>query len=104
MEKFEQKKLLKLPVGKSTFKDIVGGDYYYIDKTSLIKEILDIGFEVTLFTRPRRFGKTLNMDMIRTFFEKTQDDTSYLFKDLNIWQEGEEYTNHQGKYPVIFLL
>lgn len=58
---------------------------------------------VSLFTRPRRFGKTLNMDMLRVFFEKTSDNTSIYFKDKYIWQCGDYYTKHQGQYPVIFL-
>ena len=78
-------------------------DYYYVDKTMLIKEFLDQKPLVSLFTRPRRFGKTLNMDMLRVYFEKTDKDTSKYFKDKNIWKCGEGYRAHQGKYPVIFL-
>ena len=69
----------------------------------LIKEFLDQKPLVSLFTRPRRFGKTLNMDMLRVYFEKTDEDTSKYFKDKNIWKCGEGYRAHQGKYPVIFL-
>lgn len=69
----------------------------------MIKNFLDERPMVSLFTRPRRFGKTLNMDMLRTFFEKTSEDTSIYFKDKKIWQCGERYTCCQGKYPVIFL-
>lgn len=58
---------------------------------------------VSLFTRPRRFGKTLNMDMLRVFFEKSEEDTSVYFQDKMIWRCGDEYTAYQGKYPVIFL-
>lgn len=58
---------------------------------------------VSLFTRPRRFGKTLNMDMLRVFFEYSDEDTSIYFKDKAIWECGVEYRSHQGKYPVIFL-
>lgn len=93
---------LPLPIGTSNYKKICE-KYYYVDKTLLIKEILDDGIEISLFTRPRRFGKTLNMDMLRTFFEKTEADTSIYFRDKNIWQQGEEYTKHQGNYPVIYL-
>ena len=93
---------LPLPIGTSNYKKICE-KYYYVDKTLLIKEILDDGIEISLFTRPRRFGKTLNMDMLRTFFEKTEADTSIYFRDKNIWQQGEEYTKHQGSYPVIYL-
>lgn len=93
---------LPLPVGTTNYKKICE-DSYYVDKTLLIKEILDEKVNVALFTRPRRFGKTLNMDMLRTFFEKTAEDTGRYFQDKKIWQQGEKYTNHQGQYPVIFL-
>ena len=93
---------LPLPIGASNYK-LVSTEYYYVDKTLLIKELLDERAVITLFTRPRRFGKTLNMDMLRTFFEKTPEDTSKYFKDKKIWQAGEKYTSQQGKYPVIFL-
>lgn len=91
-----------LPIGISDYKRAVS-EYYYVDKTLLIKEFLDRKTLVTLFTRPRRFGKTLNMDMLRVYFEKTKEDTSVYFKDKAIWKMGKEYTKHQGKYPVIFL-
>jgi hypothetical protein len=74
-----------------------------VDKTLMIKEFLDERPQVALFTRPRRFGKTLNMDMLRTFFEKTNEDTSVYFRDKAIWKQGEKYQAYQGKYPVIFL-
>ena len=93
---------LPLPIGTTNYKKICN-KYYYVDKTLFIKELLDAGIEISLFTRPRRFGKTLNMDMLRTFFEKTQEDTSVYFKNKQIWQQGEEYTQQQGKYPVIYL-
>lgn len=93
---------LSLPIGTTNYKKICK-KYYYVDKTLFIKELLDEGVEISLFTRPRRFGKTLNMDMLRTFFEKTQEDTSIYFRDKKIWQQGEEYTQQQGSYPVIFL-
>ena len=91
-----------LPVGLSDFKRVVS-EYYYVDKTDMIRDIIDFATPVSLFTRPRRFGKTLNMSMIQTYFEKTDKDNSVYFKDLNIWKYGEKYTSHQGKYPVIFL-
>lgn len=91
-----------LPIGISDFKLAVE-EYYYIDKTFLIREFLDNRPMVSLFTRPRRFGKTLNMDMLRVFFEKTEEDTSVYFKDKMIWKCGAQYTSYQGKYPVIFL-
>ena len=93
---------LPLPVGTTNYKKICE-DSYYVDKTLLIKEILDEKINVALFTRPRRFGKTLNMDMLRTFFEKTAEDTSRYFRDKKIGQQGEKYTSQQGQYPVIFL-
>lgn len=91
-----------LPIGVTDFKKAVS-DYYYVDKTLMIKDILDNKTEAMLFTRPRRFGKTLNMDMLKTFFEKTDEDTSVYFKDKLIWKCGEKYQDYQGKYPVIFL-
>ena len=91
-----------LPVGVSDFKNATS-NYYYIDKTLLIRDFLDARPMVTLFTRPRRFGKTLNMDMLRVFFEKAEEDTSSYFKDKEIWKCGEYYTKYQGKFPVIFL-
>lgn len=91
-----------LPVGISDYIR-AQAEYYYVDKTLMIREFLDQKPLVSLFTRPRRFGKTLNMDMLRVFFEKTEKDTSVYFKDKAIWKCGEEYTKHQGKYPVIFL-
>lgn len=91
-----------LPIGVSDFKLATTG-YYYVDKTLMIRDFLDKRPMVSLFTRPRRFGKTLNMDMLRVFFEKTNEDTSVYFKDKQIWQCGDYYTKHQGQYPVIFL-
>lgn len=91
-----------LPIGVSDFKLATTG-YYYVDKTLMIRDFLDKKPMVSLFTRPRRFGKTLNMDMLRVFFEKTTEDTSVYFKDKQIWQCGDYYTKHQGRYPVIFL-
>lgn len=91
-----------LPIGVSDFKSATT-NYYYVDKTLLIRDFLNAIPMVSLFTRPRRFGKTLNMDMLRVFFEKTTEDTSIYFKDKYIWQCGDYYTKHQGQYPVIFL-
>lgn len=91
-----------LPIGVSDFKSATT-NYYYVDKTLLIRDFLNALPMVSLFTRPRRFGKTLNMDMLRVFFEKTPEDTSIYFKDKYIWQCGDYYTKHQGQYPVIFL-
>ena len=93
---------LPLPIGISDYR-LASSRYYYIDKTMMIKEFLDERPMVSLFTRPRRFGKTLNMDMLRTFFEKTAEDTSVYFKDKKIWKCGKNYRDYQGKYPVIFI-
>lgn len=91
-----------MPIGISDYVR-AQSEYYYVDKTLFIKEFLDHKPLVSLFTRPRRFGKTLNMDMLRVFFEISDEDTSIYFKDKAIWKCGENYTKHQGKYPVIFL-
>ena len=91
-----------LPIGISDYVR-AQSEYYYVDKTLLIKEFLNQKPLVSLFTRPRRFGKTLNMDMLRVFFEISDEDTSKYFADKAIWKCGEEYRSHQGKYPVIFL-
>ena len=91
-----------LPVGISDYVR-AQSEYYYVDKTLLIKEFLDRKPYVSLFTRPRRFGKTLNMDMLRVFFEMSDEDTDKYFTDKAIWKCGQKYREHQGKYPVIFL-
>lgn len=93
---------LPLPIGISDYC-LASSDYYYVDKTMMIKDFIDERPMVSLFTRPRRFGKTLNMDMLRTFFEKTDKDTSIYFKDKKIWSCGEKYQGYQGQYPVIFV-
>lgn len=93
---------LPLPVGVSDYR-LACSEYYYVDKTMMIKDFIDERPMVSLFTRPRRFGKTLNMDMIRTFFEKTNEDTSVYFRDKKIWNCGKKYCDYQGKYPVIFV-
>lgn len=97
-----KQKKLPMPVGISDYKKIVT-DYYYVDKTLLLKDFLDSKPQVTLFTRPRRFGKTLTMDMIKTFFEISDMDTSQYFINQNIWRCGIEYQKEQGQYPVIFI-
>lgn len=91
-----------LPIGISDYVR-AQAEYYYVDKSLLIREFLDQKPLVSLFTRPRRFGKTLNMDMLRVFFEISEEDTSKYFIDKAIWKCGEEYRKHQGQYPVIFL-
>ena len=91
-----------LPIGISDYIR-AQAEYYYVDKTLMIKDFLDKKPLVSLFTRPRRFGKTLNMDMLRVFFEISDEDTAKYFYNKKIWQCGEEYTKHQGRYPIIFL-
>ena len=97
-----------LPIGVDNFEDIVKSRYCYVDKTMFIKELLDLKGKVNLFTRPRRFGKTLNLSMLRYFFEDTGDvkkneENQSLFQGLKIMEQGEEYTQHMGNYPVINL-
>lgn len=94
--------LLPCPVGITSYKEAVT-ECYYVDKTLFIKDILDDHSKVYLFTRPRRFGKTLMMDMVKTFFENTEKDTSVYFQDKMIWHQGDVYRQYQGKYPVIYL-
>lgn len=102
VKKVSREGMKSLPIGISDYVR-AQADYYYVDKTLLIKEFLDRKPLVSLFTRPRRFGKTLNMDMLRVFFEISEEDTSKYFVDKAIWRCGMEYRNHQGKYPVVFL-
>jgi hypothetical protein len=96
-----------LPIGKSFFDKVIEEGCYYVDKTLLVKDILDRRAEVALCTRPRRFGKTLNQTMLKCFFEDTTPiggkDMRTLFHGLKIEEAGERYMEHQGKYPVIFL-
>ena len=100
IQECEQK--LPLPIGVSNYS-LAASEYYYIDKTMMIKDFIDERPMVTLFTRPRRFGKTLNMDMLRTYFERSDKDTSVYFRDKKIWSCGQKYRDYQGRYPVIFL-
>ena len=91
-----------IPIGIENFEDIIKDNYYYVDKSMLIEDILVNRAAVTLFTRPRRFGKTLNMSMIKYFFdERNKDENRKLFEGLKIF--GSEYMKEQGKYPVIFV-
>lgn len=98
-----------MPIGYEDIKEIVDKNLYYVDKTLLIKDLLDSGSKVNLFTRPRRFGKTLNLSILRRFFESEKDpngrpvDNRYIFKDLKIYSQGERYLTHQGQYSVINL-
>lgn len=91
-----------LPIGISDFKKLIEEGYAYVDKTLLIQEIIEKGTDVSLISRLRRFGKTLNLSMLRYFFEKGQQDTSHLFTGLNIWK-NEKYRALQGQFPVIFI-
>ena len=92
----------KIPIGLSDFKKLIEGNYYYFDKTNFIDEIIKDGSEVKLFTRPRRFGKTLNMSMLKYFFDiREAEENRKLFKDLYI--EKTENFKEQGQYPVVFL-
>lgn len=99
-----EEKVGKLPcaVGKTSYAEL-SRDCYYVDKTLLIRDLIDSNSMVTLFTRPRRFGKTLTMNMLQTFFEKTDEDTSVFFKTKKIWQCDEKYRRMQGVYPVVSL-
>ena len=91
-----------IPIGIENFEDIIKDNYYYVDKSMLIEDILVNRAAVTLFTRPRRFGKTLNMSMIKYFFDvRNKDENRKLFERLKIF--GSEYMKEQGKYPVIFV-
>ena len=98
-----------LPVGVDNFEKLITDGYYFVDKTLLIKELLDKKGEVNLFTRPRRFGKTLNISMLQYFFEDAREndgrkrDNRSLFEGLRIMEEGEKYLSKFGKYPVISL-
>ena len=89
-------------IGIQNFAEIIEGNYFYIDKTDFIKEWWESGDSVTLITRPRRFGKTLNMSMLEQFFSLDYSDRGDLFEGLFIWQE-EKYRELQGTYPVINL-
>ncbi|MFI3213510.1 MAG: AAA family ATPase [Eubacteriales bacterium] len=92
-----------LPIGIDNFQEMIERECYYVDKTLLLKKLLDNTVKVSLFTRPRRFGKSLNLSMLKYFFEKSETDHSYLFAGLKIADAGEKYTKHMGKYPVIML-
>jgi len=97
-----------LPIGVDNFKKMITDGYYYIDKTMFIKELVDLKGEVNLFTRPRRFGKTLNLSMLRYFFEDTgnkerNEQNKVLFQGMKIMEAGEGCTNQMGMYPVFEL-
>ena len=92
----------RLPIGISDFKELIEGNYAYVDKSLFIQEILEKDAKIALIPRMRRFGKTLNISMLRYFFEKSEQDPSLLFKNLQIWK-NEKYRALAGKFPVIFL-
>ena len=94
---------IPLPIGVENFEDLREHGYYFVDKTLFIKELLDMKGKVNLFTRPRRFGKTLNMSILRYFFEKGEKDNSSLFQGLKIMDAGDKYLSYMGKYPVISI-
>lgn len=92
-----------LPIGVDDFEKLRVNGYYYVDKTLLIKELIDKKGEVNLFTRPRRFGKSLNMSMLQHYFEVTEPGSAHLFAGLKIMEAGEEYLNYMNAYPAISL-
>ncbi len=92
----------KLPIGRSDFKNVIEGNRYYVDKTLFIREIIDASADVILLPRPRRFGKTLNLSMLKYFFEISGENRATLFKNLAI-ADDSVFKIHQGKHPVIFL-
>ncbi len=93
---------LPLGVGEEDYK-VFSTEAYYVDKTLMLKEIIDMGTGVYLFARPRRFGKSLNLNMAKMFFERSEEDNSVYFVDKKIWSCGRVYQRHQGRYPVIYL-
>ena len=93
----------KILLGVSDFKNLIENNGYYIDKTLFIKELIDIGAQVNLITRPRRFGKTLNLSTLYYFFNINEPENKELFKGLKIWQEKEIMEKYCCQYPVIFL-
>jgi hypothetical protein len=95
---------LHVAIGIDDFRKLRELDLEYIDKTHLVRELIDRrGVEVFLLPRPRRFGKSLNLSMLRCFFEKRAEDLSHLFDDLSIWRAGEAYRAHFQRYPVIYM-
>ena len=92
-----------LPIGVDNFEELITKDYFFVDKTLFIRDLLDMKGEVNLFTRPRRFGKTLNMSMLRYFFEMEEDNAGRLFAGTKIMSAGEEYLKWMGQFPVISL-
>ncbi|MEZ4295536.1 MAG: AAA family ATPase [Polyangiaceae bacterium] len=94
--------MIPIPIGVDDFRKLREQGLAYVDKSSLIRELIDqAGVEVVLLPRPRRFGKTVNLSMLRAFFEKREEDLSHLFQDLSIWRAGDHYRAHFQRYPVI---
>lgn len=99
----------RLPIGVDDFEKLITKGYYFVDKTMFIQELIDKKGDVNLFTRPRRFGKSLNVSMLRYFFENGREltgetvDYSHLFAGLKIMECGDRYLQHMGQYPVIHL-
>lgn len=97
-----------LPIGIEDFEELISAEYYYVDKTVFVKELLEKGGKVNLFTRPRRFGKSLNLSMLRYFFEdagteEKNADRRRLFCGLQIMQAGDAFLSQMNRYPVIQL-
>ncbi len=93
----------KFPIGHSDFCEIRENGYFYIDKTAFVQDVLDANVKILLLPRPRRFGKTLNLSMLRAFLAKNEKDLSPLFQELAIWQAGPAYREHFQRYPTIFF-
>ena len=98
--KNKKKRLIR---GVDNFKDIITRNGYFVDKTLLIKEVIEDSHNVILIPRPRRFGKSLNLSMLATFFDIAAPQNRKLFEEFKIWKAGTTYTQKQGKYPVIHL-
>lgn len=95
---------LRIPIGIDDFRKVREDKLEYVDKSDLIRQVIDRrGVEVILLPRPRRFGKSLNLSMLRYWFEKRDEDLTHLFQDLSIWSAGDEYRRHFQKYPVIYF-
>lgn len=108
-EGIEETRMKKIGIGYENYKEFIDQDLYYVDKTLLVRDVLEKGGKVTLLTRPRRFGKTLGLSMLRTFFELEYDrdgnaiDKRWYFEGMKILQEGKKILSSMGKYPVIKL-
>ena len=94
---------MKLPIGISDFKELIKGEYQFTDKSLLLKEVINDSAKVILITRPRRFGKTLNLSMLYYFFQQNNIEEENLFENLLISEDQEFCKKHQNQYPVIFL-